>query len=89
MKKVINYRFIVSGTAFTAPEYQGLFLQAALPDDGGHLTTSKVIQFYLNEEESGGDEEGVNKFTCKCCGAKADSKTLYVMDREECRKPEG
>lgn len=34
------------------------------------------------------DEEGVNKFTCKNCGVKADSKTLYVMDREECRKPE-
>ena len=23
-------------------------------------------------------------YTCIQCGAKADSKTLYVMDREEC-----
>jgi hypothetical protein len=54
MKKVINYRFIVSGTVFTAPEGQSLFLQAALlgeGKDGNHITSSKVIRFYINEDD--------------------------------------
>jgi len=30
------------------------------------------------------ESNGVCKFVCKGCGVKVDSKTLYVMDREEC-----
>ena len=26
----------------------------------------------------------IARYTCTKCGAKADSKTLYMMDREEC-----
>lgn len=33
-----------------------------------------------------GKAEGVSKFICKHCGVKVDSKTLYVMDREECKR---
>lgn len=51
MKKVINYRLIVSGTHFTAPECQGLFLQACLDEEDCHLISSKVIRFYINEDD--------------------------------------
>lgn len=28
------------------------------------------------------NDDGVAVYTCKECGSKADSKTIYVMDRE-------